>query len=56
LALATTSTSRGSRSDVPADLDVPLLHDVEHGDLDALGEVGQLVDGDDAAVVRGIRP
>ncbi|BDZ58001.1 hypothetical protein GCM10025872_16580 [Barrientosiimonas endolithica] len=35
---------------VPADLDVPLLHHVEHRDLDALGEVGKLVDGDDAAV------
>ncbi len=36
--------------DVPADLDVPLLHHVEHRDLDALGEVGQLVDRDDAPV------
>ena len=35
---------------VAAHLDVPLLHDVEHRDLDALGEVGQLVDRDDAAV------
>ena len=35
---------------VPAHLDVALLHHVEHGDLDAFGEVGQLVDGDDAAV------
>ena len=35
---------------VPADLDVPLLHHVQHRDLDALGEVGQLVDGDDAPV------
>ena len=35
---------------VAADLDVALLHHVEHRHLDALGEVGQLVDGDDAAV------
>ena len=36
--------------DVAADLDVPLLHHVEHRDLDALGEVRQLVDGDDPPV------
>ena len=36
--------------DVAADLDVALLHHVEHRDLDALGEVGQLVDRHDAAV------
>ena len=35
---------------VAADLDVALLHDVEQRDLDPLGEVGQLVDRDDAAV------
>ena len=35
---------------VAADLDVALLHDVEQADLDPLGEVGQLVDGEDAAV------
>ncbi|CFE81057.1 Uncharacterised protein [Mycobacterium tuberculosis] len=35
---------------VAADLDVALLHDVEHRHLDAFGEVGQLVDRDDAAV------
>ena len=35
---------------VAADLDVALLHHVEHRHLDALGEVGQLVDRDDAAV------
>src|SRR6185437_3768410 len=35
---------------VAADLDVALLHHVEHRHLDALGQVGQLVDGDDAAV------
>ena len=33
-----------------ADLDVALLEDVEQADLDPLGEVGQLVDRDDAAV------
>ena len=35
---------------VAADLDVALLHDVEQADLDALGQVGQLVDAEDAAV------
>jgi hypothetical protein len=32
------------------DLDVPLLHDVEEPHLDALGEVGQLVQDEDAPV------
>lgn len=41
---------------VPADLDVALLHHVQQRDLDALGEVGQLVDRDDAAVRRGTSP
>ena len=36
--------------DEAADLDVALLEDVEQADLDPLGEVGQLVDRDDAAV------
>ena len=35
---------------VAAHLDVALLQHVEETDLDALGEVGQLVDGEDAAV------
>ena len=35
---------------VAAHLDVALLHHVEHRHLDALGQVGQLVDRDDAAV------
>ena len=35
---------------VAADLDVALLHHVEQRHLDALGEVGQLVDRHDAAV------
>ena len=35
---------------VAADLHVALLQDVEQRHLDALGEVGQLVDRDDAAV------
>ncbi len=35
---------------VAADLDVALLEHVEHADLDPLGEVGQLVDGEDAPV------
>ena len=35
---------------VAADLHVALLEHVEQADLDALGEVGQLVDGEDAAV------
>ena len=36
---------------VAADLHVALFHDVEQADLDALGEVGELVDAEDAAVV-----
>ena len=36
--------------DVAADLDVTLLHHVEHRDLDPLSEVGELVDGHDAAM------
>ncbi len=35
---------------VAADLDVALLEHVEQRDLDPLGEVGQLVDAEDAAV------
>ena len=35
---------------VAADLDVAFLEHVEQADLDALGEVGQLVYGEDAAV------
>ena len=35
---------------IAADLDVALFHDVEQADLDALGQVGQLVDREDAAV------
>ena len=38
---------------VAADLDVALLEHVQQADLDALGEVGQLVDGEDAAVGAG---
>ena len=38
---------------VAADLHVALLEHVEQADLDALGEVGQLVDGEDAAVGAG---
>ena len=38
---------------VAADLDVALLQHVEQRDLDALGEVGQLVDAEDAAVGAG---
>ena len=44
---------QGQPQHVAADLDVPLLHHVEQGDLDALGEVGQLVERDDAAVAAG---
>ncbi len=40
----------GQAQDVAADLDVALLHHVEHRHLDPLGEVGQLVDGNDAAM------
>ncbi|MYI75515.1 MAG: hypothetical protein F4057_09435 [Acidobacteria bacterium] len=35
---------------IPLDLDVALLKDVEQADLDLAGQVGQLVDGEDAAV------
>src|ERR1700753_1302584 len=35
---------------VAANLNVALLHHIEHRHLDALGQVGQLVDRDDAAV------
>ena len=35
---------------VALDLDVPFLQDVEEADLDLAGEVGQLVDREDAAV------
>ena len=41
---------------VAADLDVALLEHVEQADLDALGEVGELVDGEDAAVGAGHEP
>src|SRR4029079_19120946 len=41
---------------VTLDLDVSLLEDVEEADLDAPGEVGQLVEGEDAAVRAGQQP
>ena len=41
---------------VAADLDVALLHDVQQRHLDALGEIGQLVDGDDSAVTARDEP
>ena len=40
----------GQADAVAPDLHVALFEDVEQTDLDALGEVGQLVDGEDAAV------
>ena len=46
----------GQPQHVAADLDVALLHHVEHRDLDPLGEVGQLVDGDDAPVAARDEP
>ena len=46
-------TSSGQADLVAADLHVALLEHVEQADLDALGEVGQLVDGEDAAVGAG---
>ncbi|GMA41884.1 hypothetical protein GCM10025883_39290 [Mobilicoccus caccae] len=46
----------GEPQHVAADLDVALLHHVEHRDLDAFGEVGQLVDRDDAAVAARDEP
>ena len=39
-----------------ADLDVALLEHVEQADLDPLGEVGELVDGEDPAVGAGHEP
>ena len=39
-----------------ADLDVPLLQDVEEADLDPLGQVGEFVDGEQAAVGPGDQP
>ena len=41
---------------VAAHLDVALLQHVEQRDLDPLGEVGQLVDAEDAAVGAGEQP
>ena len=41
---------------VAPDLDVALLQHVQEADLDALGQVGQLVDGEDAAVGAGHEP
>ncbi len=41
---------------VAADLDVALLEDVEQGDLDAFGQVGELVDRDDAPIGPGDHP
>ncbi len=38
------------------DLDVSFLQHVEQADLDALGEIRQLVDGEDAAVGPGHEP
>jgi hypothetical protein len=35
------------------DLDIAFLHDVEQADLDLAGQVGQFVDGEDAAVGAG---
>ena len=41
---------QGEADGVAFDLDVAFLHDVEQPHLDLAGEVGQLVDGEDAAV------
>ena len=43
----------GEADGVALNLHVALLHDVEEGDLDFSGEVGELVDGEDAAVGAG---
>ena len=48
--MKTSSTSSGQPDRVALDLDVPLLEDVEQPHLNAAGEVGQLVDREDAAV------
>ena len=39
-----------------ADLDVPLLQHVEEAHLDALRQVGELVDGEDATIETGYQP
>ena len=44
---------QGEADAVAADLDVALFHEVEEADLDALGEVGEFVDAEDAAVGAG---
>ncbi len=43
----------GQADGVALNLHVALLHDVEEGDLNFAGEVGDLVDGEDAAVGAG---
>ncbi len=43
----------GKADGVALNLHVALLHDVEEGDLDFAGEVGNFVDGEDAAVGAG---
>ncbi len=43
----------GEADGVALNLDVAFLHDVEEGDLDFSGEVGDFVDGEDAAVGAG---
>ena len=44
---------QGQADAVALDLHVALLHQVEQADLDALGQVGQLVDAEDAPVGAG---
>ena len=41
---------------VAANLDVAFLEQVQQPHLDALGQVGQFVDGEDARLTRGTRP
>src|SRR4028119_106245 len=50
VALERAGAGAGRADAGPADLDAALLEHVEQRDLDALGEVGQLVDAEDAAV------
>ena len=38
---------------VALNLDVAFLHDVEEADLNLAGEIGQFVDGEDAAIGAG---
>ena len=50
MAVKTSSRSSGRRTGITFDLHVAFLHDVEQSNLNLPGEIGQFVDGEDAAV------